>query len=133
MSPGTRVIGRKAHENEIFSNFCLRRIISGIFQDPLISMSLSHKQESVYRLQKNLSPVFFLFSFPFQPTAFLFLPAHFFPLPCPPKYSFPCIVTGGRICLATALSCLLASKSHDECGSLHFLFFVFKGDLVSLP
>lgn len=97
-------------------------------------MSLSHKQASIYRLQKYVSPVFFLSPSPCLLNCFFsFHFLYFSLLQCSSYSSSLCIATGGKICLTTAISYLLASESHDVCGSLHSFFFFFKEDLVSLP
>lgn len=90
-------------------------------------MSLSHKQASIYRLlkRKNKAPVFFFLSpFPFQPNFFFRVSLPFLcPLPHPPPAILH-LAIGGKICLTTAISYLLASESFDECGgSSLYLFF----------
>lgn len=128
VSPGNWVIGRKAHEEEIFSNFCLQWINQWYSQVPSISMSLSDKQASIYRCWKKISFFFFL-PFPFQPN-FLFpfcLSTISLLLPSPSCSSASlCMVKGGKVCLTAAISYLSASKCYVECGVFTSFIYFFK-------
>lgn len=127
MSLGKRVIEKKAHENEIFSNFCLQWINQWDFSRPPQYQRVYLISRQVFTDSKKPLSSLLSFLLPTQGPLLLFFSFSTisFLLPCPSNYSFLCIAIGGKICLTTVISYLLASKSHDECGSLHFFFFFF--------